>query len=852
MRSRIRRTTGAALGVALVGGLLTAVSTPALADTSLPTPISDDRAADSAAAAVDLAPGQHLSPEATQWRYHDLAQDPAGDGDLLSWTLADYDDSAWPLENGPFGALRGEKVDVSGQPVTTLLNQYKAGTTSNVETFFFRAEIDLDAAELADISRLTGTVRHDDALAVWVNGEKVGGFLDDAFDPTLGNMQYLGDSRSAPIVSSVNVPGDVLAEGENQIAIALYQDRASSSDIYFNFESLDTVAIDEPLTVSDVVLNVGSDETTRNVAWYLNDVADGEVQWAPASAYDGVTFPANATSTPSARTGQTHDGRFYHHATMGPLTENASYVYRVGTEGSWSEVHEFSTGAFGTGAFEFFMIGDAQIGSSGNVERDTAGWTNTLDVAEEMFPDAAFIHSVGDQVERAGAENEYVGFLAPEQLRTMPIATINGNHDVGTTAYETHFFMPNLDKDFGNSGVDTRSQGNYWYIYDNVLFIGLNSNVMDVATHEAFVEKVLAEQGENADWVVASLHHSMFSVANHSINQNIVGLRNNLSPVLSELGVDVVLMGHDHSYSRTRVMEGRTPVETWDDQLEVHPEEGQTVYVTGNSSSGSKYYDIRTPEAIGAADPNGYNYVAKAWQEYVPSFAHIEVDGDVMTIASYRTDDRSSFDEVVVHRAGAEEPEVTSPFVDVPTDSLFFSEIRWLFERGITTGWPTADGGAEYRPLDSINRDAMAAFLFREFGDEGYRAPETSPFVDVATDNQFYKEIAWLAENEISTGWATPAGAEFRPLSPINRDAMAAFLFRIGAPEGYVAPAVSPFKDVTDTTAYRTEIMWAAEQGITFGWIGNDGTAQFQPLSPIARDAMAAFLSRMIQGPLES
>lgn len=92
MRSRIRSYTGAALGVALVGGLLTAVSAPALGDTSQPTPVSDAAAVETTA--VDLAPGQHLSPEATQWRYHDLETDPAGNGDLLSWTLPDYDDSA--------------------------------------------------------------------------------------------------------------------------------------------------------------------------------------------------------------------------------------------------------------------------------------------------------------------------------------------------------------------------------------------------------------------------------------------------------------------------------------------------------------------------------------------------------------------------------------------------------------------------------------------------------------------------------------------------------------------------------------------------------------------------------------
>ena len=35
-----------------------------------------------------------------------------------------------------------------------------------------------------------------------------------------------------------------------------------------------------------------------------------------------------------------------------------------------------------------------------------------------------------------------------------------------------------------------------------------------------------------------------------------------------------------------------------------------------------------------------------------------------------------------------------------------------------------------------------------------------------------------------------------------------------------------------------------AELGISTGWQGNDGTAVFRPVTPIARDAIAAFLYR--------
>jgi serine protease len=74
----------------------------------------------------------------------------------------------------------------------------------------------------------------------------------------------------------------------------------------------------------------------------------------------------------------------------------------------------------------------------------------------------------------------------------------------------------------------------------------------------------------------------------------------------------------------------------------------------------------------------------------------------------------------------------------------------------------------------------MAAFLYRFAGSPAYTAPPVSPFQDVSTGQQFYKEMAWLAEEGISTGWIHSDGTHsYRPLTWIKRDAMAAFLRRL-------------------------------------------------------------------------
>ncbi|WP_366215033.1 putative Ig domain-containing protein, partial [Arthrobacter sp. SRS-W-1-2016] len=121
----------------------------------------------------------------------------------------------------------------------------------------------------------------------------------------------------------------------------------------------------------------------------------------------------------------------------------------------------------------------------------------------------------------------------------------------------------------------------------------------------------------------------------------------------------------------------------------------------------------------------------------------------------------------------------TSPFTDVPPGTPFYKEITWLASQGISTGWTEPDGSKTYRPLNSVNRDAMAAFMYRFAGSPAY-TPQGISFTDVGADNHFYSQITWLASQGISTGWTEPDGSKtYRPLGAVNRDAMAAFMYRL-------------------------------------------------------------------------
>ncbi|WP_354180773.1 S-layer homology domain-containing protein [Arthrobacter sp. UYP6] len=173
-------------------------------------------------------------------------------------------------------------------------------------------------------------------------------------------------------------------------------------------------------------------------------------------------------------------------------------------------------------------------------------------------------------------------------------------------------------------------------------------------------------------------------------------------------------------------------------------------------------------------------------------------------------------------------------FRDVSGMDQFEREIRWMANAGIATGYE--DGS--YRPLEPVRRDAMAAFLYRFHGSPEFAAPAVSPFKDLNTTDKFYKEITWLASMGIATGW--PDGT-YRPLEPVQRDAMVAFMYRSVKNTHFSAPETSPYKDVRTTDQFYLEMAFMSANGVTTGW--PDGT--FRPLQPVNRDAMAAFMYRL-------
>lgn len=210
----------------------------------------------------------------------------------------------------------------------------------------------------------------------------------------------------------------------------------------------------------------------------------------------------------------------------------------------------------------------------------------------------------------------------------------------------------------------------------------------------------------------------------------------------------------------------------------------------------AKGYAVNKTPTVGSV---GWYAYGSAW---APGWGHVSIVESVtpttITLSEdsitgngfrYRTIDRSdsrAMPTSFIHVADeAAAPTLATPasatsFADVNLGAPFASEIGWVGAKGISNGW-VVGSARYYRPTLFISREAMAAFIYRYAGSPAFTAPARSPFADLTPSSPFYKEITWLAAKRISTGYQTSTGAAFGSAKAVQRNAMAAFLYRQSA-----------------------------------------------------------------------
>jgi len=125
-------------------------------------------------------------------------------------------------------------------------------------------------------------------------------------------------------------------------------------------------------------------------------------------------------------------------------------------------------------------------------------------------------------------------------------------------------------------------------------------------------------------------------------------------------------------------------------------------------------------------------------------------------------------------------PPVSATFADVAPTSQFYTAVEWMFQRGVSTGTVQPSGKPLFKPSDPVSRQAMALFVSRYAGADLTAAPTIQRFADVPLNVPTAAAIDWMFTTGVSTGTAQPSGLPlYKPINPVSRQAMAAFLFRV-------------------------------------------------------------------------
>lgn len=420
----------------------------------------------------------------------------------------------------------------------------------------------------------------------------------------------------------------------------------------------------------NVSLTPGVNETELNFAWYSKTVETPAVRIAQNKEMTGaVTFEGKQQTAVVIDETQYYSNK----VTVKELKENTQYYYQVFKNGAWTEAVEYSTKSFSS--FSFMYVGDPQIGASKGQEsvegdkmnsigntvsskaednlaarNDGYNWNKVLNKAMAEHEDVSFMVSAGDQVNYAKNEREYAAYLGADALKSLPVSTTIGNHDSGSDQYTLHYNNPNAfsEADTAYTTGKTAAGTDYYYTYGDVLFIVLDTNNYNCATHENVIKKAISEN-QDAKWRVVMFHQDIYgSGLDHSDSDGIV-LRTQLTPIFDANDIDVVLQGHDHTYSRTYQLTGDGKEHTaynnsnykkdenFLDQNNcyivksdtksgtvVNPE--GTVYMEANSSTGSKFYNLIQTQQ---------DYIAERSQTWTPSYSVITVDEDSFSITTY-------------------------------------------------------------------------------------------------------------------------------------------------------------------------------------------------------------------------
>ena len=247
--------------------------------------------------------------------------------------------------------------------------------------------------------------------------------------------------------------------------------------------------------------------------------------------------------------------------TVSSLEPGTDYEYEV-----YAGETQFGTGTFSTppndptAPVSFLVFGDS--GCRRPADPPSGCYQDEVAAAMAGYlaehPVNLLLH-VGDVSQRGGCEADYqaqVFDIYGDIINSVPFYPTIGNHDLtcdGGASYELVFCLPPAIPPGGSP-----TERFYSFNYGAVHFVSLDTNaafdpLADVAGMTAWLENDL--RSHDRQWTIVSFHHPMYQTLRLEgcgpLEEETEIRRLGWDVLFDHYGVDLVLSGHRHNYSRT-------------------------------------------------------------------------------------------------------------------------------------------------------------------------------------------------------------------------------------------------------------------------------------------------------------
>ena len=234
--------------------------------------------------------------------------------------------------------------------------------------------------------------------------------------------------------------------------------------------------------------------------------------------------------------------RYFNQISITNLTPKTNYIYKIIGDNIQS-LYKFSTPCLNE--LTFLLVADPQY-----YNYETSKHFNQLiSKARQLYKKTTLAIFTGDVIDRGGRSQEWDLFFTKSNIKTLTCALAVGNHEyyddtpiprtVGPEFFNLHTYNP-------QNGILPNT--NYYFHYQNVLFVILNTevHVSDMEKQAYWFNEITSKS--QYDFLIVIGHKSFFG---NQYYDQYPEPREQWMMLFKEKRVDIYFSGHDHVYTKT-------------------------------------------------------------------------------------------------------------------------------------------------------------------------------------------------------------------------------------------------------------------------------------------------------------